>query len=204
LAAQFGVNRHTIRRSLASLNQRGLVRSSQGSGTYVETFAVDLALGKRPRHRQNLEQAGVRGGLKVIHSSTVQASAEQATALHVPTGSDLLYMQVLGEGGGQTLHVSERYFPLPRFTGLTENVRKSGSITEAFKQYGITDYVRQESRISARLPESEVAALLDQIDTRPVLMVSSVNVDTQDVPIEFALAWFAGDRVTLTVKHDEL
>lgn len=204
LAAQFGVNRHTIRRSLAKLSQRGLVRSTQGSGTFVEAFAVDLALGKRPRHRQNLAQAGVRGGLQVIRSHTVQASEELASALRVPIGSPLLYMQVLGEGAGQALHVSERYFPLPRFARLPEIVQNSGSITEAFVQHGVTDYVRQESRISARLPDPEVATLLDQADARPVLLVSSVNVDTQGTPIEFALAWFAGDRVTLTVKHDEL
>ena len=35
LAEQFGVNRHTIRRSLASLCSQGLVRITQGSGTYV-------------------------------------------------------------------------------------------------------------------------------------------------------------------------
>lgn len=203
LAAQFGVNRHTIRRSLASLNQRGLVRSSQGSGTFVEAFAVDLALGKRPRHRQNLAQLGVRGALQILHADTVQASAEQALALQVPTGSALLYLQVLGEGDGHPLHVSERYFPLPRFARLAEMVESSGSITAAFAKHGVHDYVRQESRISARLPEPQVAAWLDQTEARPVLLVSSVNVDAQGTPIEFALAWFAGDRVTLTVQHDE-
>ena len=33
LAAQFGVNRHTIRRSLADLINQGLLRATQGSGT---------------------------------------------------------------------------------------------------------------------------------------------------------------------------
>ena len=76
LAERFGVNRHTIRRSLAALVQRGLVRAEQGSGTYVEDFAVDLAIGKRTRHRQNLAQAGVRGGLTVLHTQRERASAE--------------------------------------------------------------------------------------------------------------------------------
>ena len=35
LAEQFGVNRHTIRRSLASLSSKGLLRVTQGSVTYV-------------------------------------------------------------------------------------------------------------------------------------------------------------------------
>lgn len=204
LAAQFGVNRHTIRRSLAHLGQRGLVRSTQGRGTFVEAFAVDLALGKRTRHRQNLAQAGVRGGLKILQSQPVQAQAEQAQALQVRVGSPLLCLRVLGEGAGQPLHVSERYFPLPRFAGLADAVAQSGSITEGFAQHGVSDYLRRESRISARMPSADVAALLRQVSTRPVLLVSSVNVDPQGVPIEFALAWFAGDRVTLTVKNDAL
>jgi GntR family phosphonate transport system transcriptional regulator len=204
LAEQFGVNRHTIRRSLAHLGQRGLVRSTQGRGTFVETFAVDLALGKRTRHRQNLAQAGLRGSLQVLQSRTVLALDEQAQALKVSVGSPLLCLQVLGEGAEQPLHVSERFFPLPRFAGLGDAVASSGSITEAFAQHGVSDYQRQESRISARLPSPDVATLLSQVSSRPVLLVSSVNVDPHGVPIEFALAWFAGDRVTLTVKNDDL
>jgi GntR family phosphonate transport system transcriptional regulator len=203
LAQQFGVNRHTIRRSLASLGQRGLVHASQGRGTFVESFAVDLVLGKRTRHRHSLTNAGLRGGLQVLQSHQVEAGADEAQALRVPVGSPLLYLQVLGEGAGQPLHLSERFFPLPRFSNLAAVVEHSGSITEAFAQHGVPDYLRQESRISARLPAKEVAELLGQTPSRPALLVTSVNVDTAGVPIEFSKAWFAGDRVTLTVNHHE-
>jgi GntR family phosphonate transport system transcriptional regulator len=202
LAETFGVNRHTIRRSIAALCQRGLVRSEQGSGTYVEDFAVDLAIGKRTRRRQNLAQAGLRGGLQVLTAERVRANADQARALQVPARSALLHLQILGEGGGQPLHVSDRYFPLPRFEGLEDMVRETGSITAGFAAHGVTDYVRHESRISARLPGADTAALLRQPVTRPVLLVTTVNTDPDDRPIELAETWFAGDRVTLTVNHD--
>jgi len=202
LAETFGVNRHTIRRSIAALCQRGLVRSEQGSGTYVEDFAVDLAIGKRTRHRQNLAQAGLRGGLQVLMAERVRANADQARALQVPARSALLHLQILGEGGGQPLHVSDRYFPLPRFEGLEDVVRETGSITAGFAAQGVADYVRHESRISARLPNAETAALMRQTVTRPVLLVTTVNTDPDDRPIELAETWFAGDRVTLTVNHD--
>lgn len=202
LAEQYGVNRHTIRRSLASLGQIGLVRSSQGSGTYVEDFAVDLVLGRRTRHRQNLAQAGLPGGFQVLSSRSLRASADVARALGIRAGSTVLHLQTLGDGGGQPLHVSDRYFPLPRFAGLDGHLRSSGSITAAFNALGVTDYTRRQSRISARLPDAEVAAHLRQPTTRPTLYVSSVNVDMQGCPIEYACAWFAGDRVTLTVDHD--
>ena len=203
LAGQFGVNRHTIRRSISSLHQRGLVRSTQGSGTFVEEFAVDLAIGKRSRHRQNLAQAGLPGGLQVIAAGHVAAGPDQASALRVAPGSSLLHLQLVGEGAGQPLHASDRYFPLPRFADLERIVRATGSISAAFAAHGVTDYVRHESRITARLPQPAIATLLRQPLSRPVLRVTSVNLDPAGLPIEFADTWFAGDRVTLTVEHDE-
>jgi GntR family phosphonate transport system transcriptional regulator len=203
LAERYGVNRHTIRRSLASLCQIGLVRSSQGSGTYVEDFAVDLVLGRRTRHRQNLAQAGLPGGFELLFSRKLRASADVAKALDVRAGSWVLHVQTLGNGGGQPLHVSDRYFPLPRFHGLDAHIRSSGSITAAFNALGVADYTRRQSRISARLPAAEIAAHLKQPTTRPSLYVSSVNVDMVGSPIEFACTWFAGDRVSLTVDHGD-
>jgi GntR family transcriptional regulator, phosphonate transport system regulatory protein len=202
LAAQFGVNRHTIRRSLASLGQLGVVRSTQGSGTYVEEFAVDLMLSKRTRHRQNLAHVGLPGGMRLLTSAAIGAKADVAKALETKTGQRVLHLQVLGDGGGQPLHFSDRYFPLPRFAGLDEHLRESGSITQAFATLGVADYTRRQSRISARMPTAEVAGQLRQTATRPALYVSSVNVDLDGTPIEYARTWFAGDRVTLAVDHD--
>lgn len=201
LASQYGVNRHTVRRSLATLGQLGLIRSTQGSGTYVEEFAVDLVLRKRTRYRQSLAQAGVRGGMQVLAATQEAADADVAKALSLSAGQPVLRLVVLGDGGGQPLHVSDRYFPLPRFQGLDNYLRETGSITRSFERFGVADYTRRQSRISARMPTAEVAAHLHQPAGRPTLHVSSVNVDLKDIPIEYASAWFAGDRVTLTVDH---
>jgi GntR family transcriptional regulator, phosphonate transport system regulatory protein len=201
LAMQFGVNRHTIRRSLASLAQSGLVRSSRGSGTYVEDFAIDLVLGKRTRHRHSLAQAGVAGGMVLLASASLRANQDIAKALALRTNATVLHLQVLGEGAGQPLHYSDRYFPLPRFAGLDEALRETGSITQAFAGLGVADYTRRASRISSRMPSAEVSRQLKQHASRPALYVSSVNVDMQGVPIEYACTWFSGDRVTLTVDH---
>lgn len=204
LAQQYGVNRHTVRRSLTTLGQLGLVRSEQGSGTFVEDFAVDLVLRKRTRHRQNLANAGLRGELQVLDSAIESASAEVARALKIRVGKPVLHLVVLGTGGNQPLHVSDRYFPLPRFSGLDLHLRENGSITESVGLLGVKDYTRLESRISARLPSNEVAAHLRQPVNRPTLQVTSVNVDNDRIPIEFACTWFAGDRVTLAVDHEDV
>lgn len=203
LAEQFGVNRHTIRRSLASLCSQGLLRATQGSGTYVEDFAVELVLSHRTRHRQNLALAGLKGGLQVMASARVAAPPALAHRLKVPEQSPLLRLAVLGEVEGWPLSVSERHFPLPRFERLEEVLRATGSITQAFAAHGVADYTRKESRVTADMPTPTLAAQLRMPATRPVLRVDSLNVDAAGQPIEVSRAWFAGDRVSLTVAHDQ-
>ena len=43
IAETYRVNRHTVRRALATLAERGLVRAERGSGTYVEAPAPRLS-----------------------------------------------------------------------------------------------------------------------------------------------------------------
>ena len=59
--------------------------------------------------------------------------------------------------------MSERFFPLPRFEGLDETIRQTGSITAAFAACGLSDYTRQESRIIAKIPSAEIAAHLGEV-----------------------------------------
>jgi GntR family phosphonate transport system transcriptional regulator len=202
LAEQFGVNRHTIRRALASLSQQGLVRTSQGSGSYVESFAVELMLSRRTRLRQNLTLVGMKGSLRVLDSQVVAASEAVALKLRLSESSPVLCLQVLAEANGQPpLSLSRRYFPRARFPRLEQVLQETGSLTAAFAAHGVSDYTRLESRISADMPDAALASQLHQPPTRPVLRVDSLNVDGAGIPIEWARAWFAADRVALTVDH---
>src|SRR5215471_654136 len=49
MARRFGVNRHTVRRALAELTGRGLVRAEQGSGTFVDTARLAYPITARTR-----------------------------------------------------------------------------------------------------------------------------------------------------------
>src|SRR5262245_63017474 len=49
IAETYRVNRHTVRRALAALAERGLVRAERGSGTYVESPRIAYPLRSRTR-----------------------------------------------------------------------------------------------------------------------------------------------------------
>src|ERR1700709_2225742 len=54
IAQTYRVNRHTVRRALATLAERGLVRAERGSGTYVEAPRLADPLRSRTRFSQSV------------------------------------------------------------------------------------------------------------------------------------------------------
>jgi len=202
LATRFAVNRHTIRRAMGELELSGLVRIEQGRGTFVQEHAIDYAIGRRTRFSQNLAAQGMRGHLEIVDSQTLRAP-EIARHLGLPRTADILHIQMVGKAEARTIDVAEHYFDPKRFRGLDDAVRETQSISRALARFGIADYTRKWSRITAAMPSAPVARLLNQPKTRPVLQVEALNVDIDGVPVQYSMTRFAGDWVQLTVSDND-
>lgn len=201
LAAKFAVNRHTIRRAMSALEQEGLVRIEQGRGTFVQENAIDYAIGKRTRFSENLRSQGMSGHVEVMGSQLLR-SAEIARHLSLPQTTQLLRIQLLGRAEDRTIDIADHYFEAERFAGMAEKLGVTNSISKAYLEYGIVDYTRKWTRITATLPSADVARMLNQPKTRPILQVEALNVDQAQVPLQYSLARFVGDWVQLVVTDE--
>ncbi len=200
LAGRYRVNRHTVRQALASLAARGLVRVEHGRGTFVEDMAIDYVLGRRTRFSENLAAAGLAGRHAALDASELRADAVVASSLRIAAGTRVLRLRTLGEARGMPVSVGEHFIPARRFAGIAERFAALGSLTRAFAEFGIKDYTRKQSLVTARLPDARTAGLLRQPVNRPVLHVEAVNRDSRGRPIEFLRSEFCGDRVQLVFQ----
>lgn len=203
LAERFGVNRHTVRQAMQALQTRGLVRIVQGRGTFVGPLAVDYALGRRTRFAENLAALGLRGRHVVLGARREPAGPEHARRLATRRGTELLCIETLGEANGVPISVGEHWFVARRFPGLAEQVVRLHSISKALAEYGVAEFHRRESVVTARLPDERAARLLQQAPSRPVLQVEGVNVGADGRPLEYGRSLFAGDLVQLTVASGD-
>ena len=201
LAARFSVNRHTIRRAMSALEQDGLVRIEQGRGTFVQEHAIDYAIGRRTRFSENLRSQGMTGHAQVLASQALRA-AEIARHLALPRTAELLRVQLLGKAEHRTIDVVDHYFEAARFPDMAEQLARARSVSKAYRHYGIADYTRKWSRITAVLPTADVARLLNQPKSRPVLQVEALNVDAERKPLQYSVARFVGDWVQLVVADE--
>ncbi len=198
LAARFGVNRHTVRRALAHLSERGLVRSRRGAGVFVVAAPTDYPLGRRVRFHRNLRAAGLEPDRRVLRIETRPARAAEAEALALEAGAEVVVHEGLSLADGIAIAHFESVFPAARLPGLAEALAEHSSVTEALARAGVDDYVRADTRITA-VPASATQALhLGVAEGAPLLCTTARNETLDGVPVERGKTWFAGDRVALT------
>ena len=206
LMARFSVGRHSIRRALAELEARGLVRARQGSGTYVRDEPVlDYRLSERTRFSRNLLGQGREPSGETLRETHGAAPPDVAEALRLPPGELVHNILRLGRADGVPINLSDAWYPVRRFPGLTDGLtgtRADGAGTsEVLATYGVADYRRAHSTILTRLPTAAEARLLDQPANQPVLVVRKVDTDLSGVPIAFSETAWAGERVQFSVEN---
>jgi GntR family phosphonate transport system transcriptional regulator len=203
LSARFAVNRHTVRRALEDLSHAGLIRVEQGRGTFVAEDMLEYTVGTRTRfsewiHRHNKEPSG-----RVLQRREIAADSTIATALGIRVGGRVVLLERLGLADDTPVSLTRHYFPSVRLRGILNALAATPRITEALREVGVEDYVRQVTRVTARSPSAAEVDLLRMARNRPVLVTESVNVDRAGTVVEFSVGCYPTPRVQIVFEPGE-
>jgi GntR family transcriptional regulator, phosphonate transport system regulatory protein len=200
IAEIYRVNRHTVRRALATLAERGLVRAERGSGTYVEAPRLAYPLRSRTRFSEIVGAGGREPRGQLIAASEEPASRDLARQLGLKTGAPLARIESVRFADRTPICVSTSWLPAERFPDAGGVFAKVRSMTALLAHYGIRDYRRASTRITAAIVDATDAARLDLALGRPVLVVDSTDIDADSVPLVTKRSRFAAERVTFEVE----
>jgi len=200
IAERFRVNRHTVRRAIAELAGRGIVRAARGSGTYVESSRFPYPIGPRTRFSEIVGAVGREAGGKLIESREESADGEIARKLEIKPGAPLIRLELLRQADKVPLCVGTSWLSAARFPDGAGVYAAKRSMTGTLAHFGVTDYRRASTRVVAGLADLNDAMRLDVWPGSPVLIVDSIDVDDKGVPLLTTRTRFAAERVELLVK----
>jgi GntR family transcriptional regulator, phosphonate transport system regulatory protein len=200
LSARFGVNRHTVRRALEELSRDGLVRVEQGRGSFVAEDVLDYNVEARTRfsewiRKHNKEPSGIIRQLREI-----PADQRVAAGLGIRGGSKVVVLERLGFADDRPVSLTRHYFPALRLKGMLQALQATPRITDALRDCGVEDYLRQETRVTARLPTHTEAELLRMARNRPVLITENINVDRAGAIVEWSTGCYPTPRVQVVFE----
>ncbi|HEX3505220.1 MAG TPA: phosphonate metabolism transcriptional regulator PhnF [Xanthobacteraceae bacterium] len=201
IAERFGVNRHTVRRAIAALTERGLLRAERGSGTYVESDRIAYPIRRRTRFSEIIGGAGHAVGGRLVASSIENADSKIARRLRIKLGTPVIRMERVRQADGVPIVASTTWLPADRFPNAARVYgMSSNSMTRMLANFDVRDYTRESTRVTAAIAEAADAESLKLALGRPLLVVESIDADTDGVPILTTRSRFVSDRVALVLE----
>jgi GntR family phosphonate transport system transcriptional regulator len=201
LSQRFQVNRHTVRRAIATLKSEGLLRVDKGRGTFVAGTPIQYPIGKRVRYNQTLNAQGFDLHFQLLRNIEIPANSVIANSLEIQSGEAVFLIERLSFANDQPISISSSYFPEKYFPELLSHQQNMWSISTLVREIYGYDHIRRHTRVSARVVQPEDARLLKLPLNYPVLFVESINTNQHDKVIEYGVTRFRSDRMELVFDN---
>ena len=203
LSRRFGVNRHTVRRALAAMQDDGLVHARRGSGVFVTARPMTYRVGRQTRFSQNLKDAGRSGDRQIIRLETLPATKADAEHLELKHGDPVHTLEAIGLIDDVPTFLNHSIFPAATLPAFIETMRETRSITRALAACGVEDYRRDWTRLSAERATGTVARHLHVSEGAPLMVTRSLNRSANGTAIEYAKTTLCADRIELLIEADD-
>ena len=197
MAAQFGVNRHTVRRAIRNLEDEGIVESIRGAGTFISRQIIDYPISKRTRFSTNVIAQGMKPSSQLVQVKRIKPNENVANALGIPQSGEAILVERLLFANDLVIGIGLHFFSAQRLSGLDRTIPDYSKISQVLTLHGIDNYYRQSTIVAARMPSKREARLLRHPRPSPVLETRSINVDSREQPIEFGITVFNSSCVQI-------
>ncbi len=204
LAEIYQVNRHTVRRALATLAERGMVRAERGSGTYVEAPKLAYPLRSRTRFSEIAGAGGREPQAQLIGVWDDVATRDLAKQLGLKTGAPLIRIEAIRLADKTPICVGTTWRSAERFPDFGTVYERAQSMTKALAHYGIKDYRRASTRVTAGIIDATDATRLGVALGRPILIVDSMDVYADGTPLHVTHSRFVAERVEFVIDNSSL
>lgn len=218
LAARLGVSRTTVRRALADLEARGVLRRVQGRAggaflngvhpaapTPAETPGagsqrkVERSLNRVTSVPAMLKSQGFSVGTRLVSASLEHPPQPVADFFGVDVTELVASILRVRFADGDSLSLERMYVIAARFPSLLESSLQ-GSMYDLFeKRFGVRVGLVEETIEAAAAPH-RVATLLGLTEGDPLLRLVRRALDSDGTPFEYSVDLFRSDRTRLTVQ----
>ena len=201
LAAEFEINRLTVRSAVDILVKEGLLKRVQGKGVYVTGGKIEQDVGELKGFTSTLQESRRKSGKKILARKVRPAGVKYASIFGIDPGDPVYYIRRLCSADGEPVSLEEIYIPqaaAPRLDGVDLSVF---SLREAFQLLNVELKSGFQTLDITRIGTQE-ARILDTEDNRNVFLVRYTSTNSRDQVVEYGKCYIRGDKLSFKVDYD--
>lgn len=200
LGKRFGVNRHTVLKAMAHLQEMGLTRIERGRGIFVVEHPP-MEIGPDMIIEQDLF-APFRMQIHTLSSCVdLPATEEVAAGLKIGVGDPAMLAISEGRSKAYPLNYNRLYFPRERLADIhpiLHDVLEKGSdfsVEALLERAGVATPRQSHGELQVRNPSLDEARFLQTPRTGPVIELITTYIDRDDRVVLYASWCFSSARV---------
>lgn len=204
LSEAFGVTRVTLRRALTKLQREGFLEVRKGVGAFVRVAPASYTISSNKRFIDALESDADAVATRTLEITRGVPLAAAALALEMRESDEAILLTRVRLLDGQPVYLTSKTFSAARLPDFERVYGVGQSVAEVFRDHGIAEFQRLETRVSGGFATREEALALRLTPETPVLRTTSLNSDSAGRPIEFSRGCWPLSMVELVFHEPEI
>lgn len=199
LAGSFGVNRHTLRRSLRELVRKGLITAAPRRGTIVSRRRIPFPISGQTSFREIVASSGLEPNDRLLSHRIGNAPKSTTEWLGIAERSDVVELRYVRVANDVPICLTSAWLPADRFERIGKMFDHLGCLDKALAKLGVPTYTLSQTRITSQAASQDEIQNLEIAKGAGLLVVDSLFVDDTKEPILVCHNRFAADRIELLV-----
>ncbi|MBQ7816145.1 MAG: GntR family transcriptional regulator [Oscillospiraceae bacterium] len=202
LCSQYSVSRITVRQALSKLEQKNLVYSVHGKGTFVRLAEISQGLVTITSFQKTLEQKGLTGYTEIEDYSMKKIPDSAKSIFGV---ENLARLCLVGYANDMPLVYYNSYmistiaaemFPIAQ---SWEKEKRAFSTWDIYPKIRIRN-LHMEQKLTAVIADANIAKILKVSKGDPVMKMETHAYSNGDL-VEYKVAYYRADKYSFTIKR---
>jgi GntR family transcriptional regulator len=200
LVAEFGVSRTTIRTTIQSLVQAGLVEIRRGKGTFVARPKLTQDLTELTGFVEDMAILGRRATARVVGTSVIAAPDAVASKLALRPGDPVVQIYRVRLADGVPLSFDETYLPEDLGRKVMVDDLVAEPIFSLLEERYDTPLVEAEYHLEASVASSAVAMALNIPVGSAIFLIERTSFSLAHRPVDHEKLYYRGDLIRFKTR----
>lgn len=195
------ISRPTVRQAFSELVSEGYLKRLKAKGTFISKPQVDgKFFQKIESFNSEMKALGLTPSTRLLSAQIIQSDEDISRVFNFEVGNRVVYLERVRYANDDPMVYVETYLPAEQFESIINDDLENHSLYEILETKYSTKLSHVKRTIQADLSDEFLSNLLSVPENSAILFVRTIGYDVNELPVEYSIAQYGGNRNKFTLE----